>query len=188
MGLDWDTRSPKEIEEAFEAWRSTLEGLESLVIPRWFATPSTTNGKPELHVFSDASLEGYGVTAYIRWIGENGEVHVSNLFSRAHVVPIDMLKKALKDQENHHNSMPRLELTAACLAAKVRDMIVREIGFPFHRIVMWSDSECVLKWINDMDTRFPTFIKNRLTKIHELTKAVDWRYVPTDLNPADDCS
>ena len=64
------------------------------------------------------------MTAYIRWTNAVGEVHVALLFSRAHVVPIDMAKKILKDQENHHDSMPRLELTAARLAAIVRDMIV----------------------------------------------------------------
>ena len=39
-----------------------------------------------------------------------------------------------------------------------------------------------------MKTRFKTFIRNRLSTIHELTRDQDWRYVPSVDNPADDCS
>ena len=53
---------------------------------------------------------------------------------------------------------------------------------------MWTDSETVLKWINDKKTRFRTFINNRITKILELTRATEWLYVPSEENPADDVS
>ena len=87
------------------------------------ATPQTTNGEAELHIYCDASQVGYGVCAYRRCTGGGGEIHVTLLFSRAHVVPLDMVRQALKDQENHHDAMPRLEITAARLAAQVHDMI-----------------------------------------------------------------
>ena len=58
----------------------------------------------------------------------------------------------------------------------------------FVRVVMWTDSETVLKWILDTKTRFKTFIHNRLATIHELTSVDEWRYVPTAFNPADDLS
>ena len=69
-------------------------------------------------------------------------------------------------------------------------MITREFKdtVSIQKSYMWTDSETVLKWIRDTKTRFKTFIKNRLTKIHELTKQEDWMWVPSDLNPADDCS
>ena len=187
-GLGWDETLPTELEDEFETRRAKLQSLENLQIPRWFATPATTNGQAELHVFSDASLEGYGVSAYIRFVNESGESNTSLLFSRAHVVPLDMAKRAIKDQENHSGSIPRLELTAARLAAVVREMLIRELEMTFARVVMWTDSQCVLKWVNDTKTRFTTFIHNRLAKIHELTKPEEWRYIPSELNPADDCS
>ena len=156
---------------------------------RWLATQSTTNGVVELHLFSDASLEGYGVAGYTRFINpQTGEITVRLIFARAHVVPIEMAKRAEKDKENHLNSVPRLELTAARLAAVVRDMLERESHMTFARVVMWTDSTCVIKWVRDLKTRFTTFIRNRLMKILELTDVREWRYVDTQNNPADDCS
>ena len=67
-------------------------------------------------------------------------------------------------------------------------MVARESNIEFVKFVMWTDSECVIKWVRDTKTRFTTFIKNRLMKIAELTKVDEWRYVPTADNPADDCS
>ena len=67
-------------------------------------------------------------------------------------------------------------------------MISRESGEVYSHTFLYSDSECVLKWINDMGTHFKTFIRNCLTQIHELSGVHEWRYVPTDENPADDCS
>ena len=117
-----------------------------------------------------------------------GEVHVTLLFAQAHVVPLEMARQALKDEEHHHNSMPRLELTAARLAAQLCDMISRESGEVYSHTFLYSDSECILKWINDTGTHFKTFIRNHLTQIHELSGVHEWRYVPTDVNPTDDCS
>ena len=80
--------------------------------------------------------------AYTRFVNvQTGESTVRLVFSRAHVVPIDMAKRAVKDQEDHLNSVPRLELTAARLAAVVRDMVTREANIEFSRFVMWTDSE-----------------------------------------------
>nr|XP_039272241.1 uncharacterized protein LOC120346540 [Styela clava] len=36
--------------------------------------------------------------------------------------------------------------------------------------------------------QFPTFVANRLAKIEDGSNALQWRYVPTNLNPADDAS
>ena len=141
----------------------------------------TQDATPELHVFSDASAEGYGVVAYRRLAAANGEIHVAIVFAKAHVVPIKVA------DAGHHESIPRLELQAARLAAEVRAAIERESG-PFGRVVMWTDSECVLKQLRDRETRFKMYFANRISKIQALTRVEDWRYVPSAENPADDCS
>ena len=188
-GTGWDEPVPDDIAQEFETWRSTLEALTKHHVPRWLASPATTDGPVELHLFSDASVEAYGIAAYTRFASpESDEVAVRLVFSRAHVVPLDMARRAVKDQENHLGSIPRLELTAARLAAVVREMIIHESNLTFSRIVMWTDSTCVIKWVRDLKTRFTTFIRNRLVKILELTDVKDWRYVATQDNPADDCS
>ena len=160
MSLGWDELLPEDLRQEFDQWCLMLPELEKIQIPRWVATPETTEGPSELHIFCDASEDGYGVAVYRRCTGGGGQHHVTLLFARAHVVPLEMHRQALKDQEDHHSSMPRLELTAARLGAEVGDMIDRESGETYGRVVWWCDSECVLKWINDTGTRFKTFIRN----------------------------
>ena len=190
LGLDWDDLMSEEMIAQVDIWRGSLKELEALEITRWLATIDTTDGVAELHVFADASIEGYGIVVYLRIRGKNGKIHVALVFSRAHVVPLDMVRRITKDSENHNESVPRLELTAGRLAAEVNDMIIREFRdtIDIKRSIMWTDSETLIKWIRDRKTRFKTFVRNRLTKIHELTKVEDWRWVPSEDNPADDCS
>ena len=174
-------RLPAPLLEKFAAWQRSLVELARLSIPRWTSTPATRDSTPELHVFSDASAEGYGAVAYRRVVSTGGEVHVAIVFAKAHVVPIKVA------DAGHHESIPRLELQAARLAAEVYAAIVRESG-PYGRIVMWTDSECVIKQLRDRHTRFKMYFANRISKIQALTDVDWWRYVPSADNPADDCS
>ena len=47
---------------------------------------------------------------------------------------------------------------------------------------------CVLRYIENEDKRFQTFVANRIATIHEASSPDQWRYVNTQLNPADDAS
>ena len=190
LGLDWDHQLPEDLRQRFNEWRTRLKELEGIRINRWIATEKTYNGKAELHVFSDASLEGYGTVAYVRMVGADGAISVSMVNAKAQVVPIDTVKRILADQEAHKNSIPRLELTAARLAAIIKDMIVREMEpvAALSKFFLWTDSETVMKWIQDRKTRYKTFIHNRKSAINELTDVADWRTLPSEDNPADDCS
>ena len=96
----------------------------------------------------------------------------------------------LKDAEaGHHDSVPRLEIQAVRLAAEVAAEVNREVGAgKYERVVFWVDSECVLKQLHDSRTRFKMYFANRISIILGLSKVQQWRKVPTELNPADDCS
>ena len=190
LGLDWDDPLPDELCQSFNTWRTGLKELEKIRINRWIATENTYNGAAELHVFSDASLEGYGIVAYVRIVGVDGTISVSLVNAKAQVVPIETVKRVSEDQEAHKNSIPRLELTAARLAAIIKDMVVREMEpvTTLSKFYLWTDSETVMKWIQDRKTRYKTFIHNRKSAINELTDVSDWRTLPSEENPADDCS
>ena len=82
-------------------------------------------------------------------------------------------------------SVPCLELTAAVLAAKISQFVIRECDFKFLRVFLWTDSTVVLRYINNTSARFKTFVANRLEIIHSLTNVNDWHFVPTASNPAD---
>ena len=99
---------------------------------------------------------------YQRLVAASGEIHVAIVFAKAHVVPIKVA------DAGHHESIPRLELQAARLAAEVYAAIVRESG-PYQRVVMWTDSECVIKQLRDRHTRFKMYFANRISKIQALT-------------------
>ena len=119
LGLDWEDSIVADLLQQIHKWQSSLIGLERLKIDRWVATPETTKGSAKIHVFCDASIDGYGIVVYLVMRGDDGQVTVTLIFSHAHVVPLDMARKIVKDQEDHHGSIPKLELTATRLGATV---------------------------------------------------------------------
>ena len=179
----WDDKDglPEELKREFAEWQRRMPELARFRVRRWTSAEGCEGGGAELHLFSDASAEGYGAVAYRRMVGVSGQVHVSIAFSKGHVVPLKVAEAA------HHESIPRLELQAARLAAEVKAGIERET-VRYERVVMWTDSQCVLKQVRDRKTRFPMFFANRISKIHAVTRVIDWRFVPSALNPADDLS
>ena len=82
-------------------------------------------------------------------------------------------------------SIPRLEMTAAVLAAKIDHVLKKEITIPLEQSLLWTDSETVLSYINNKVKRFHVFVANRITTIHQLTSPNQWKYVPSSENPAD---
>ena len=185
----WDGIVPEEILVPFEKWRETIFQLEKIRIPRWTSTPAYVDSKCDLVIFSDSSKEAYGMIAYVRrYVEGRDEAHVAQLFAKALVVPTSMHKYPVENQEEHNDSIPRLELHAARLAAVIRDQLCKEAGEKFERVFMFTDSITVLNWIGDYDRKFKTFENFRVKKIRLLTDVAEWRHVPSKDNPADICS
>lgn len=86
----------------------------------------------QLHNFADASTLGYGTVTYLR-LETKHDVHVTFLLSKARVAPLKQ------------ETIPRLELTAAVLAARVDKMLRAEVQFPLVDSVMWTDSYIFVK-------------------------------------------
>ena len=85
-------------------------------------------------------------------------------------------------------TIPRLELSAALISAKLSKMVSEELEYKLDAIVCWTDSTSVLKCLNNDIKRFHTFESNRLTAIRNYTLPSQWRYIPSKENPADDAS
>ncbi|XP_063442541.1 uncharacterized protein LOC134722840 [Mytilus trossulus] len=79
-------------------------------------------------------------------------------------------------------TLPKLELMAAVIGARMAKNITKTLK-P-QRIVLWSDSQIVLHWISSLKS-FGRIVQNRVIEIKESTQNYDWKYVPTDSNPAD---
>ena len=126
-----------------------------------------------LHCFSDASSVGYGQASYLRSVNANGEIHVALVMAKSRVAPLKPV------------TIPRLELTAATVAAKVAALLEEELDCPGMTVYFWTDSTIVLGYINNETKRFRIYVANRVQIILRYSNAEQWRHVPSELNPAD---
>ena len=172
--LTWDEPIPAELVEDIRAWRSDTALLSELKIKRVYQDGASKDYKRELHVFCDASESAYGVAVYLKSVGVGHEgVSVTLVVGKARVAPIKSI------------SIPRLELTAATLAAKTSKFVLQELDHSDIEVYFWSDSMTVLHYIRNKATRFKVFVAHRVQQIHDMTSVESWNYIPTDQNPAD---
>lgn len=116
----------------------------------------------------------YGSVAYMQTTDDSQRVYVSFVFARSRVAPRKQM------------SIPRLELSAALTGAQLARVIETELAVPPEHITLWSDSTTVLHWIKSESCRYKVFVGTRVAEIQNLTNPVQWRYVDTLSNPADD--
>ena len=175
LGLAWDTplMADKGGGDSWLEWLQALPSLEAVSLARSFKMPDKEVDSIELHVFSDASVIGYGACAYLRVLYVNGFVGCALVMGKSRVAPLKPI------------SVPRLELTAAVVAAKLGSVICQELEYNLNNVVYWTDATVVLRYLHNTHTRFRTFVANRLEILHTLTSVTQWRYVPTEQNPAD---
>ena len=126
----------------------------------------------ELHCFYDGSTNSYGNVCYLRY-KTNDSWKCSFVFGKARVASI---KTA---------TIPRLKLAAAVTAVKLSNMTKQELNFDFNQVVFRTDSTLVIQYIANETKRFKTYVANRLALMCEHTEISQWRYLNTDLNPAD---
>ncbi|XP_041980992.1 uncharacterized protein LOC121734446 [Aricia agestis] len=171
MGLDWDEPVPKDIERSWEEFSNSLPHLLNVSVPRRVLCENYNY--VELHSFSDASLRAFGACIYLRSINNAGIINVQLLCSKSKVSPIKP------------TTIPRLELCAALLAAKLSKAVVASLRCTVARQVHWCDSTVVLGWLRADCHKLKTFVANRVIEISELSDISSWQYVPTSLNSGD---
>ena len=167
-------------EQSRTAWRRWLEELHYLSrvrVSRCYQ-PKRTARPPiaQLHHFCDASQQAYGAVSYLRTTTEDGVHHVSFVCGKAKLAPSKRL------------TIPRLELCAAVMAAKLEGQLKEALDLQISRSVFWTDSTAVLQYIRNTERRFQTFVANRVVAIHESSRAEQWHHVTSVMNPADDAS
>lgn len=85
-------------------------------------------------------------------------------------------------------TIPRLELSAAVVATRLEKISRGELSPSINQSFFWTDSTCVMRYLENRDRRFQTFVANRVATIHDASSPSQWRYVNTQFNPADDAS
>ncbi|KAM9744816.1 uncharacterized protein ACNS7B_009326 isoform 1-T1 [Menidia menidia] len=172
---DWDDpQLPEDILRSWHAWEAELQNLPSISLPRCYFTLGTRVVAQTIHVFSDASEKAYGSAAYLRTVGESGDVQVAFLAARSRVAPV------------RQQSIPRLELCAAHTGAQLGSVLKKELSLDITGVVYWTDSSTVLDWLQSQSCRYKVFVGTRIADIQELTENSTWRYVNSSDNPADD--
>lgn len=170
IGSDWDDPLPLEIKSLAEQLFSDFYQLNNVSIPRIIFS---TESEVTYHGFCDASSSAYAAVIYCRKISSEGLVTSNIVLSKTKVAPISMV------------SIPRLELCAAYLLAQLFEYIIPVLQINMKNVNCWSDSKTALAWLSSHPSKWKTFVSHRTGYILETLPDVEWRYVPSKLNPAD---
>ena len=111
----------------------------------------------EIHGFADASRKAYCAVIYLVY-DMGGERKVKLLCSKAQVAPLKEL------------TIPRLELMAALIPARLVDSVKKALGslIEIKNVTYGSDSITVLYWLANRG-EWKQFVKHRVTEIIGLT-------------------
>ena len=171
LNLKWKDPLPTDIRVKFDQWRAQLFKLTEIKLPRQVLLPHFD--VLELHGFGDASKLGYCASVYM--VSRNSSAAISRLaVSKTRVAPLKEM------------TIPRLELTAAFLLARLMALVIKfHDQLNFSKVVYYSDSTTALHWIHSDHKLWTTYVANRSRDINLLSSRDNWKYVRTDLNPAD---
>ncbi|KRX99145.1 hypothetical protein T4E_10779 [Trichinella pseudospiralis] len=172
-GIDWDEPLTTSIAEDWSKWKREAKNLWKIKIPRCLIpSPVEETDSTELHVYGDASKWAYGAVAYLKVISKD-KTTVRFIMSKSRVAPLKTI------------TLPRLELMAALIAAKLVSFIKNSLAIPIQRVICWTDSQIALSWIRSEAKNWKPFVKNRVELIQQLTEPKLWKYCPSENNPAD---
>lgn len=173
LGIKWDDPLPENLKNTWLEYYNGLMHLNKLVIPRWIQT--TVGREIELHAFSDASIHGYGGVIYIR-CAHGTDVWCNILTSKIKVAPVKP------------TTIPRLELCATVLLAKLVNRVREKCSLEYVPMYLYTDSTVALYWLSKNPSELKTFVAHRVIEVKKNISNGNWSYVPSKENPADLCS
>lgn len=170
-GINWDEKIPEDLYNCWAKWTNNLQSLKKIKIPRWYGISKSTSNL-QLHIFVDASLEAYAAAAYIRFPSCDG-MRCRLISAKTKVAPLKTL------------SVPRLELNAALIGARLSSQIKKSHSISFDATYFWTDSKSVWCWIRSETRKYKPYVAYRVAEILDLSSSHQWKWLSTDLNVAD---
>ncbi|GFU91091.1 uncharacterized protein TNCV_4924221 [Trichonephila clavipes] len=175
LGIIWspqfDYFSFKTVVNCPKEWNdfvSTLPVIQNIHVPRLVMG----KGRIIIHGFADASTAAYGAVLYAQSISEE-DVSTRLLCSKSRVAPVKPI------------TIPRLELCACVLLSQLLENVLHSLTLPIQQIMLWTDSNIVLTWIQRSPEQLKTFIGNRIKIIQRLTQNCQCNHVSSNENPTD---
>ena len=164
----WDALLNNEHLKRWRRWELQLPSEQQ--VPRPIVHYREKVQEVELHSFGDASISGVGAAVY-------AVVRQESATTQRLVAAKGRLAK-------QNLTIPRLELVGAHMATNLLINVRNAYdNLPPPMLYGWLDSTVALHWIKG-NGQYKQFVANRVAKIR-LHKDIEWRYVPTDNNPAD---
>ena len=160
-GHGWDDAAPEEALKAHQDWREELPVLAQKTIPRCYVKPGYVT--LSLHGFAEAVV-------YCRATYPDHPPTTSLVTSKTKLAKLE------------NSTIPRLELCAALLLAKLLSSVGKTVDIPANKWYAWSDSSIVLAWLDGNPRQHPVYVSNR---VRQTLAPYIWHYVPTACNPAD---
>ncbi|XP_025991647.2 uncharacterized protein LOC113004001 [Solenopsis invicta] len=171
MGLGWDDPLDEGARQLWREYEAALPRLRDVRIPRRLDA-GLLSGDVELHGFADASERAYAAVTYLR-TGSGASWRTCLIAARTKVAPLKPV------------TLPRLELCAATLLARLAAHVRATLGLDRTAMHLWSDSTVTLGWVRGHPTRWKTFVANRVAEIQTRVPDTQWHHVPGPENPAD---
>lgn len=112
--------------------------MNRIRVPRYVSVPMS---RKQIHVFSDASEKAYGAAIYIHSSNDTGHVRVRLLCSKSKVAPLKV------------QTLSRLELAGAKLAAELSKRVQKAVGIGSDQNFYWTDSKITLSWLSRLSRR-----------------------------------
>ncbi|XP_037025620.1 uncharacterized protein LOC119066997 [Bradysia coprophila] len=155
------------MKEKWIEWLQQLPMVEEVHIPRLYSNRMSPHPAKsiQLHMFVDAGIEAYAAVAYFRVEDDYG---------------IDTCIVGAKS---------RLELQGAVLGTHLAVNIIQShYGLTINKTVIWCDSQTVLSWLHTDTRKYSQFVVFRVAEILELSGDMEWRWIPSLENVADEAT
>ncbi|XP_058827850.1 uncharacterized protein LOC131687775 [Topomyia yanbarensis] len=168
--IGWDEPIAGQQLSKWRMWLSVLNNVEKVSVPRCYRTITSVI---QLHVFVDASENGYAAVAYFRY-EEGDTIECAFVAAKTRVASLKYV------------SIPRLELQAAVIGIHLAKAIEETHRIPVQKRFFWTDARDVLCWLRSDHRKYSKYVGARVGEILEHTDLSEWFWIPTKLNIAND--
>ena len=170
--IEWDDKICNEDLVVWTNIRSDISNVSACTVNRCIALDERNeNVNFHLLCFCGASASAYAAVVYLHQRNTDSESRSDLIFSKTRLAPLKGM------------TIPRLELMAVLIGVRCVIFVKNQLKIPVESIHLWTDSQCVLQWINS-EKDLTVFVRNRVKEIKGHDDIV-FGFVPSHENPAD---